>query len=388
VGSDLEQGLLGIAFHPDFPVNHKYYISYDPPGNPYFDIVEERLTDATGMKDSGTPGRVLIKIDDPFVNHNGGNLAFGPKDGFLYYAVGDGGDANDPFGNGQNKDAWLGKMHRIDVNSKDAGLEYHIPADNPFAAGGGRAEIFAYGLRNPWRWNFDPLTGDLWEGDVGQDKEEEVNLLKKGGNFGWKVMEGAGGTNDGTMTLPIYTYSHTSINGAGFGPNGPAIIGGVVFRANPASKYYGTYFMADWGSKAFWNLTRDAGGVVAATALTASPTSISSFGTDAGGRIFACGYYNGLIYMLDSPDLVPSSALRPVPGPRAAAGRTFTANPGGRLETRAFARHPILEVFGLDGKRMGAVREADARLPANLAPGLYLLQDPGGRDAPDLLALR
>jgi glucose/arabinose dehydrogenase len=386
VGQDLEQGLLGIAFHPDFATNRKYYISYDPPGSTYYDVVEERLADATGMKDSGTPGRILFNIDDPFVNHNGGNLAFGPKDGYLYYAVGDGGSANDPYGNGQNKNAWLGKMHRIDVNSKDAGLEYHIPADNPFAGGGGRAEIYAYGLRNPWRWNFDPLTGELWEGDVGQDAVEEVNLLAKGGNYGWKAMEGDQGTNDGTMLLPLYSYTHASISGAGFGPNGPAIIGGVVFRANPASKYYGTYFFADWGSKAFWNLKYSAPDSKTITALNPSPASISSFGTDAQGRIYACGYYNGTIYLLDSPDLVPAAGLRPGLAGPGLSGRTYAAAPGGRLDPRAFARAPVLDLFDLSGSRRGSLRRDDARLPAGLPRGLYVLKAADG--ASDLLAVR
>ncbi len=388
VGQDLEQGLLGIAFHPDYATNHKYYISYDPPGSTYFDMVEERIADATGTKDSGTPGRVLIKIDDPFVNHNGGNLAFGPKDGYLYYAVGDGGDANDPLGNGQNKNAWLGKMHRIDVNSKDAGMEYHIPADNPFASGGGRPEIYAYGLRNPWRWNFDAPTGELWEGDVGQDSMEEVNLITKGGNYGWKTMEGTLGKNDGTMTLPIYTYTHASIKGAGYGPNGPAIIGGMIFRANPGSKYYGSYFMADWGSKGFWNLKRDAGGQITATTLSASPVSLSAFGTDADGRIYACGYYNGILYLLDSPDLEPSSALRPGQARQVIPGHSFAALPGGRLDARAFAASPVLNLFGLDGSRKATLRKDDARLPQDLARGLYLLQAPEDRGVPDVLAIR
>jgi glucose/arabinose dehydrogenase len=384
VGQDLEQGLLGLAFHPDYNANHKYYISYTPSGSAYYDIVEERIADATGLKDGGT-GRSLIKIDDPYVNHNGGNIAFGPKDGFLYYAVGDGGGLKDPQGNSQNVNSWLGKMHRIDVNSKDAGLEYHIPADNPFAQGGGRAEIYAYGLRNPWRWSFDAVTGDLWEGDVGEADSEEVNLIAKGGNYGWKAMEGSLGTNNGSMLLPIFTFDHAGIQ---VNPAGPAIIGGVVYRGDPASKYYGTYFMACYGTKRFWNLKRSASGTVAATALNATPTNLSSFGVDAQGRIYACGLNNGLVYFLDDPDLTPAVPVRAAGGFRNAAGKAFSARPGGRLDARAFAASARLEVFGLAGDRLGALHREDAALPRGLKAGIYLLKAPGGRNPPDLLLVR
>lgn len=384
VGQDMEQGLLGIAFHPDYAVNRKYYICYTPSGTPYYDVVEERIADATGLKDGGT-GRILIKIDDPYVNHNGGNLAFGPKDGFLYYAVGDGGGLKDPQGNSQNVNSWLGKMHRIDVNSKDAGLEYHIPADNPFAQGGGRAEIYAYGLRNPWRWSFDSKTGELWEGDVGEADSEEVNLIAKGGNYGWKVMEGSLGTNNGSMLLPIFTFDHSGIQ---VNPAGPAIIGGVVYRGDSTSKYYGTYFMACYGTKRFWNLKRSASGAVSATVLNATPTNLSTFGTDAQGRIYACGINNGLVYFLDDPALLPPVSLRSAGGTRRDPGRVFSARPGGRLDPRAFAENPVLSLFGLTGSLLGALHKEDASLPRGLEAGIYLMKAPDGRNPPDLLVVR
>jgi glucose/arabinose dehydrogenase len=378
-----EMGLLGIAFHPDFNANRKYYIAYNPKGTPYYDIVEERIADATGMKDGGT-GRVLIKIDDPYSNHNGGTIAFGPKDGYLYYGVGDGGSGGDPNANGQNTNAWLAKLHRIDVNGKDTGLEYKIPADNPFVAGGGRKEVIAYGLRNPWKWSFDPLTGEMWVGDVGQDKIEEVDLipanqLNKGGNYGWKIMEGKSGTNNGSMILPIFTYEHTT---------GNCVIGGVVYRGNPASKYYGTYFVADNGTSKFWNLKANGTGDATVTDLNNTPTGLSSFGTDAEGRIYACGLSNGTIYYLDDPDLTPVVSLRaesPLHGPR---GRNFTARPGSSLDAGAFAASPVLEIFSLSGNRLGALRKEDARLPADMDAGLYLLKPVQGRGAPDLLRVR
>ncbi|MEO7424098.1 MAG: PQQ-dependent sugar dehydrogenase, partial [Fibrobacteria bacterium] len=342
VGQDMEQGLLGIAFHPDYAHNRKYYISYTPPGySEYLDIVEERIADSTGMKDSGGAGRILIQINDPYVNHNGGNIAFGPKDGYLYYAVGDGGGPVDPLGNSQNVNSWLGKMHRIDVNGKDSGLEYKIPSDNPFAQGGGRPEVFAYGFRNPWRWSFDALTGDLWVGDVGEETLEEVDVVVKSGNYGWKVMEGTNGTNSGTMLLPVFTFDHAGIT---VNPSGPAIIGGVVYRGNPASKYYGTYFTACYGTKRFWNLKRSPAGEVTATSLSATPTPLSTFGTDAAGKIYVCGINNGLIYYLDDPDLLPSAVLRSA-GPGSKGQRlSFSVRTGGRIDAGAFADAASVEV--------------------------------------------
>lgn len=385
VGQDLEQGLLGIAFHPDFKTNRKYYISYTPKGTPYHDVVEERIADSTGLKDSGTPGRKLINLDDPYVNHNGGNIAFGPKDGYLYYAVGDGGGGQDPLGNGQDVNGWFSRMYRIDVNAKDPGLEYKIPADNPFAQGGGRPETFAYGLRNPWRWSFDPVTGDLWEGDVGEARLEEVNILTKGGNYGWSKMEGNLGTNDGNMLLPIFTFDHANIN---VNPNGPAIIGGFVFRGNPASKYYGTYFMADFGTKRFWNLKRSASGEVKADSLSPTPVPVSAFGVDDVGRIYACGLGNGIIYLLDDPDLQPGGSPVLGRGSRAQRGRAFAASPGGRLEREAFSQSPILEVFGIAGDHVATLHRDASRLPAGLRVGLYYLKPSSDSQGRHLLVVR
>jgi glucose/arabinose dehydrogenase len=372
VGQTLEQGLLGIAFHPDFATNHKYYLSYTPSGSPYYDIVEERMTDASGKKDAGT-GRVLIQIEDPYENHNGGNIAFSPKDGFLYYAVGDGGGLNDPKANGQNVNSWLAKMHRIDVNSKDAGLEYHIPADNPFAQGGGKPETFAYGLRNPWRWSFDPVTGELWEGDVGEATWEEVNLIVKGGNYGWKAMEGFDGTDDGKMVKPLFTFDHQRIS---VNPNGPAIIGGRIFRGNPQSKLYGAYFMACYGTKRFWMLQRNDTGIVA-TVLSPTPTNLSSFGHDAEGRLYACGLNNGTIYLLDHPDLAPSSIGVRTSKPNR-LGRYFIVNADGRLDASLFQAATSLDLIDLKGNRLATLSRQHNRLPSGLTKGVYLLHNRTG----------
>lgn len=380
-----EKGLLGIAFHPRFNANRKYYISYDPPGKLY-NIVEERIADATGMKDAGGEGRVLIKIDDPYENHNGGTIAFGPKDGLLYYGTGDGGSGNDPLNSGQDVNSLLGKMLRIDVDRKDPGLQYGIPADNPFAKGpssgpgGGRAEIFAYGLRNPWKWSFDPINGDLWAGDVGQVAFEEVDIITLGGNYGWKAMEGPQGTNPGNKFLPpVFWYDRDA---------GNSVTGGVVYRGSAASKYYGTFFVADYGSRAFWNLRKIDAGPAVATRLEDAPADVSSFGTDAEGRIYICGHDNGVIYRLDGPDLTPDAPARPQGSLLGKYRRIWSVRPGEKLSGRAFALSPVLEIYGSGGGLLGAVRAADPALPADMDPGAYLLKPISGKGLPDLLTVR
>lgn len=374
-----EMGLLGIAFHPDFNANRKYYVSYDPPGA-YFNMVDERIADATGRKDSGTPPRTLIKIQDKYENHNGGTIAFGPKDGFLYYGAGDGGSGGDPDGNGQNTNVLLGKFLRIDVDRKDPGLEYGIPADNPYAKGGGRGEIFAIGIRNPWKWSFDPFNGDLWVGEVGQDQVEEVDLIILGGNYGWKTMEGPNGKNNGSMKLPVFSYDHNT---------GTCVIGGVVFRGNAASKYYGTYFTADINTRKFWALKKNGDGPASVENLPNTPTNFSSFGTDAEGRIYAVGIDNGTIYTVDSPDLTPDPAngirIRSVPG---AYARSFAAARGGRLDAALFSHAEALALYTTTGVCLGRVRRSDPALPAGMDAGVYLVRAEGVSGPPDLLLVR
>jgi glucose/arabinose dehydrogenase len=377
VSQENEMGFLGIAFHPDFVHNHKFYVSYDPSGSSLFNIVEERIADTTGMKESATPPRTLIKITDKYNNHNGGTIAFGPQDGFLYFGIGDGGNGNDPDGNAQNTNVLLGKFLRIDVDKQAAGLAYGIPADNPYAKTGGRGEIYAIGMRNPWKWSFDPVTGDLWAGDVGQDTIEEVDLITRGGNFGWKVMEGPSGANNGKMTLPVYSYTHSV---------GTCIIGGVVFRGNSASKYYGTYFTADNNAKKFWALKKNGAGLATVAALPNMPTNVSTFGTDAEGRIYVAGLDNGIIYSLESPDLTPAPTdLKVTPRLQARYGRSFAAARGGRLPEALFGNADGLEIFSPSGKRLDAVFRNNPRLSLRTEPGVYLARPLRGGGLPDLL---
>ncbi|MCD6025437.1 MAG: hypothetical protein K0Q91_2353 [Fibrobacteria bacterium] len=184
-----ERGLLGLTFHPRFKENGKYYVNYVEPANGST-FIQERQADATRLKDAGKPGRLVLEIAQPYPNHNGGTIGFGP-DGFLYVGTGDGGSGGDPENRAQNPRELLGKMLRIDVNHRDPEKGYAVPADNPFVNRHKyRPEIWALGLRNPWKWTFQPETGALWVGDVGQNQREEISIVPRGGNLGWRQWEG------------------------------------------------------------------------------------------------------------------------------------------------------------------------------------------------------
>jgi len=276
-----EQGLLGLAFHPRYSENGRFFVNYtDVAGDTQ--IVEYRVSDNPdlALPDSAA---TLLSIEQPFANHNGGWIAFGP-DGFLYIGMGDGGSGGDPRGNGQNLDALLGKMLRIDV---DGAKPYAIPPANPFAQGGGAPEIFLYGLRNPWRNAFD---GDnLYIADVGQNAFEEINVVTiadAGANLGWNTMEGLhcfeprDGCDQTGLVLPVHEYPH---------PDGCSITGGYVYRGKAIPEIAGRYFFGDFCSGALFAL-RYAGGraddVVDLSAGLGSLGSINSFGVDNDGEIY------------------------------------------------------------------------------------------------------
>jgi glucose/arabinose dehydrogenase len=238
--------------------------------------------------------RDLLFVSQPFSNHKAGQLAFGPE-GDLYFGLGDGGGAGDPFGNGQNTHTLLGKMLRIDVDSPPGpGLQYAIPSDNPFFHGGGSPEIFAYGFRNPWRFSFDRPTGRLFVGDVGQDKYEEVDIVQKGGNYGWNIMEGMHcfkpqtGCDETGLLLPIAEYDHGV---------GKAVIGGYVYRGRGIPKLRGQYIFADLTGKLF-SLTQDSTGAWNRTSLLASGTEVSSLGQDQAGELYVVEISSGMLLKL------------------------------------------------------------------------------------------
>jgi glucose/arabinose dehydrogenase len=302
-----ETGLLGCAFHPDYAHNHYVYLHYDTGSDPnwYSHIVRYQVSTTT--PDSIIPSSAynILTIAQPtgLCNHKGGCLRFGP-DGFLYASFGDGGSGGDHFRNGQNKSVLFGKILRLDVDHEANGNHYAIPADNPFANNteGFKKEIYAYGLRNTWKFSFDQATGNLWAGDVGQDSVEEVDIIKNGGNYGWNVMEGThcfpqGGFDcDSTgMTPPIWEYLH---NGAS-----RSITGGFVYRGSDLPSLIGKYIYGDYVAGFVWALTYDGSAPTTNQLLInkTSPTiTIPSFGEDQNHEIYAVGYNNGKVYKLVS----------------------------------------------------------------------------------------
>jgi glucose/arabinose dehydrogenase len=282
-----EQGLLGLAFHPDYASNGRFFVNYtDHNGDT---VIARFLVSQEPNRADPTSETVLLEIDQPFPNHNGGGLAFGP-DGFLYVGMGDGGSAGDPRGNGQSLDTLLGKMLRIDV---DGGEPYATPPDNPFPT---RPEIWAYGLRNPWRFAFDSLTGDLYIGDVGQNRWEEVDFQPAGApggaNYGWNLLEGThsyeGGGTEG-LTPPVAEYSHDG---------SCSVTGGVVVRDPALPELMGVYLYADYCSGLVWGLVRDPAGAWQSALLFPTGLQISSFGEAANGEVYLA-YHEGAVYRLE-----------------------------------------------------------------------------------------
>jgi glucose/arabinose dehydrogenase len=282
-----EMGLLGLALHPDFSNNGRYFVNYTTRRSGLKTIISEFSSARAGE-------RTLMQFTQPYSNHNGGHLAF-DKAGYLYIATGDGGSAGDPHANGQKLDTLLGKVLRIDVNS---GTPYGIPKDNPFLTKG-RGEVYAYGLRNPWRFSFDTVTGALLAGDVGQDKYEEVDLIEKGGNYGWRTMEGmhcfkpASGCDQTGLILPLVEYPRR---------DGVSITGGYVYRGNKIPELKGVYVYGDFGSGKVWGLTYDftTKKVVKNELLLNSKLPISSFGEDRDGELFLVSY-DGRIFRIAAP---------------------------------------------------------------------------------------
>jgi glucose/arabinose dehydrogenase len=288
-----EKGLLGLTFHPQFTQNHLFYIHYDRLSGAQMQSVIAEYQVSASDPNQANPGseRILFTVNQPFPNHKGGQIAFGP-DGFLYIGFGDGGSGGDPLGNGQNLQTLLGKMLRIDVDHTSAGLQYAIPPTNPFVGGGGLPEIWAYGLRNPWRFSFERGSGRLFCGDVGQDKYEEIDILQSGGNFGWNIMEGmhcynpASGCNMSGLTLPIAEYSHTE---------GDAVIGGYVYKGSAIPSLAGAYIFSDNGSGTIWELVEAPPGQWTRTKLLSSGRSISSLGQDVSGEIYVLDYSGSVL---------------------------------------------------------------------------------------------
>jgi glucose/arabinose dehydrogenase len=356
-----EQGLLGLAFHPQYPANGRFFVNYTRQPDGATVVAEYRVS--PGSPDVAlTAETVLLTVAQPFANHNAGMIEFGP-DGFLYIALGDGGSANDPGDRAQNLDDLLGKMLRIDVDRTSGSLPYAIPPDNPFAGlVPGRDEIWAVGLRNPYRFGFDRATGALIAGDVGQNEREEIDLIVRGGNYGWRVFEGTRCTGNGpapcdpaAFVPPVAEYAHTL--------GRCAVTGGYVYRGARGTLPAGTYVFADYCTGEIFALPA-AGG--ATTVLLDTNLNISSFGEDEAGEIHVVGL-GGTVHRLV---------------PAAAPGLTLSPPSGDFVGSQAFDLVLIADaaVTGgsatLDGADMTAALRACLR-PGTLSAGGVTLRCPG-----------
>jgi glucose/arabinose dehydrogenase len=286
-----EEGLLGLAFGPDYSANGYFYVYYSA-ASPRRSVIS-RFSVSQSNPNLADPGSetIILEIPQPFGNHKGGQLAFG-LDGYLYIGLGDGGSAGDPFGNGQNIGTVLGKILRIDVRRVSEGRSYGIPPDNPFVGvEGAREEIWAYGLRNPWRFSFDTETGFLWAGDVGQDRWEEIDVVEKGLNYGWNIMEGrhcfspAVDCDTAGLEPPVAEYDRS---------DGCSITGGYVYRGSDIPLLVGTYVYGDFCSGRIWGLRYDSVTVTGQALLVDSDLSITSFGQDLEGNLYVLSRNEGI----------------------------------------------------------------------------------------------
>ena len=289
-----EQGLLGLAFHPDYVRNGYFFVNYtDRQGDT---VISRFVVGQDPAQADPSSEVVILTVGQPAANHNGGQLAFGP-DGFLYAGLGDGGRAGDPFGNGQNTQTLLGKMLRLDV---DHGEPYTVPASNPFVGSSGfRPEIWATGLRNPWRFSFDRSSGDLYIADVGQNEYEEIDYQPAGSpggeNYGWSIMEGlhcypAGEACDRVgLTLPVAEYDHAQ---------GCSVTGGYVYRGQQFPSLDGIYLFADYCSGRIWALARDGQDQWRMAEVGRADIEPSSFGEDESGELYVADLQGGQLYQI------------------------------------------------------------------------------------------
>lgn len=299
-----EQGLLGLAFHPMYSSNRYFYVDYTRAGDGATIVSRFQTLSGDPNKADSLSELILLTIPQPFANHNGGMVMFG-QDGYLYIGMGDGGSGGDPGNRAQNPNELLGKILRIDVNNPSGGNNYGIPAGNPYAAGGGRAEIYCIGMRNPWRFSQDPSTGLIYAGDVGQACWEEISIISAGANCGWKITEGlfcfvstagtqCNDTNCSTvgLTMPIKQYSsHTG--------NECSVTGGYVYRGSRVPLLTGKYIYADYCSAKIWKLQYNGTSVSDTTQIGTAPAPVYSFGVDQNNELYVlCA--NGNVYKFQS----------------------------------------------------------------------------------------
>ncbi len=365
-----ECGLLGLAFPPSFRASQRFYVNYTDP--------QCRNTIVARYRVGSTAEEVILTQPQPFTNHNGGGLVFGP-DGFLYIGFGDGGSAGDPQGNGQNRRTWLGKILRIDVESGAA--TYQVPPDNPFVGDSNYLpEIWSLGLRNPWRFSFDRGTGDMWIGDVGQNRAEEIDRQPagRGGlNFGWKVMEGlscfAAPQCDRTgLTPPVLEYTRQQ--------GDVSVTGGFVYRGSRWANLAGTYVYADYVTGRIWGLRMDAGGV-ANRLLIDSPHTISSFGEDESGELYLAAHSGGAIYLVEGTVSRPAFTAQAVVNaasfePGLVAGSLATLFAAGITSVTVGGREAPIQARSADQVNFQVPWDVAGTTAVLQATGSGLLSDP------------
>ncbi len=321
-----EEGLLGLAFHPRFAENGTFFVHYSSSRSDMTSTISRfRVSETDPKRADGGSEEVLFEEKQPYRNHNGGMLAFGP-DGYLYISLGDGGAANDPHGNGQNLETVLGAILRIDVDDSEDGLRYAIPDDNPFAyeEEGVRRELWAFGLRNVWRFAFDRDNGDLWAGDVGQNRFEEILLIEEAGNYGWNANEGLERFSNAEISLgepiePVAAYGRDL---------GISVTGGYVYRGKRHPALIGSYFYGDYASGNLWRLVRNDEGGFESQLVRRTGRSISSFGEDDEGELFLTSFDGGIYRIVPTASPEDTFASWPI---RLSETGVFASVPEGRL---------------------------------------------------------
>ncbi len=386
-----EMGLLGIAFHPDYATTHKYYLTYNPTTAATW-LVARQADTSLIRRDTTVASVHFLTINKPYTNHNGGTIGFSPKDtgSYLYFGTGDGGGTNgDSLNRAQSPDSLQGKFLRIDVDHPANGKPYGIPADNPFIDSADYApEIFSLGERNPWKWSFDPVTGIMWLGHVGQDLWEAATVVPKGSNLGWHVVEGghcydpATGCSMAGYQMPFTSYEH----GASTLFTGYCVIGGYVYRGNPNSPFYGVYFMGDNNNGKVWAVKTD-GVSVQDSALEGTVSNLTSFGTDLAGNLYAVSR-DGPIYALGGPDLVPSAISQFAKSTRQNFANTTLTSPGALLPTNLFGSYIYANLYSLAGRRVAIIERNNAIVPKDMKAGMYILKTAGNNLKPSLLVVQ
>ena len=308
-----EEGMLGLAFDPSYTQNGYFYLYYSA-ANPRRSVIS-RFSVSANDPNLANPSSelVLLEVPQPYGNHNGGTLAFGP-DGYLYIALGDGGSRGDPLGNGQNTSTLLGSILRIDVLGATAEQPYRIPADNPLAGvARAKGEIWAYGLRNPWKFSFDPATGELWAADVGQNNFEEVDLVKPGKNYGWNIMEGAHCYPPSVQTcsrsgleMPVFEYTQAE---------GCSITGGHVYRGDRQPALVGAYVYADYCSGRIWGLRYDGSAVTNQALLVDSSLQIPAIAIDQHNELLILAFDGKIYQFVARRTPAPTPTASPLPPP-------------------------------------------------------------------------